>query len=64
MNVNPPNPNEPNEPIKPTFETALAIMVLAIEADPAAPTKTGCEKAHALREALLRFIEQNCPNSL
>ena len=60
-NVDPPNPIEPT---KPTFETALAIMVLALEADPAAPPKTGCEKAALLREALLQFIEQNCPNSL
>jgi len=59
--VDPPNPNDP---IKPTFETALATMVAAIEADPAAPPKTDCEKAYALREALLRYIEQNCPSPL
>jgi hypothetical protein len=60
-NVDPPNPNEPT---KPTFETALAAMVAAIEADPEAPPKTECEKADALREALLRYIEKNCPSPL
>jgi hypothetical protein len=60
-NVDPPNPNEP---VAATFETALASMVSAIEADPAAPPKTDCEKADALRESLLRFIEKNCPSPL
>lgn len=60
-NADPPNSNEP---IKPTFETALARMLAEIEADPAAPPKTDCEKAEALRESLLRFIEKNCPSPL
>lgn len=55
---------KPTEPIKPTFEMALASMVAAIEADPAAPPKTDCEKAHLLREALLLYIEKNCPSPL
>jgi hypothetical protein len=59
--VNPPNPNDP---IKPTFQTALATMVSAIDAEVAEIPKTDCEKAYALREALLRYIEQNCPSPL
>ncbi len=57
-------PTEPNDPIKPTFEMALASMVATIEADPAGPPKTDCEKADLLREALLRYIEKNCPSVL
>ena len=67
-NVNPPDPNDtPVEPIETTtFATTLATMVLAIEAeaDQAAPPKTDCEKAYLLREALLQYIEQNCPSPL
>jgi hypothetical protein len=57
--------NPPNNPIEPTtFATTLATMVSVIEADAAEAPKTDCEKAYLLREALLRFIEQNCPSPL
>jgi hypothetical protein len=60
------NPLEPIDPINatPAFPTLLLEMVAKIEADPAAPPKTDCDRAHLLREALLIFIEKNCPNSL
>jgi len=39
-------------------------MLSIIEAEPDAPPKTDCEKADALREALLQYIEKNCPSPL
>ncbi len=60
-NVNPP---QPNEPIKATFESTIESMVSALDAELIGPPKTDCEKAVLLREALLLFIEKNCPNSL
>lgn len=64
--VNPPDPNDtPAKPINiTTFANTLATMVSLIEADAAEAPKTDCEKAYLLREALLRFIEQNCPSPL
>lgn len=57
------NPAKPNEPTKATFEAIIASMVSAIDAE-TETQKTDCEKAYALRESLLKFIEQNCPSSL
>ena len=62
-NVNQPKPNDAIKPIS-TFASTLTIMVSAIDAETAETPKTDCEKAYLLREALLRYIEQNCPSPL